>query len=54
VPTRRARSFKVPALLEWAAAMAWRLLLVAIVAYLAVRLLARCAWWCSHCWPPCC
>jgi putative heme transporter len=31
----------VPPPLEWAAAMAWRLLLVAIVAYLAARLLAR-------------
>jgi putative heme transporter len=41
VPSRRTRSFKVPALLEWAAAMAWRLLLVAIVAYLAARLLAH-------------
>ena len=31
----------MPAPLEWAAAMAWRLLLVATVAYLAARLLAR-------------
>jgi putative heme transporter len=41
VPSRRTRSFRIPALLEWAAAMAWRLLLVAIVAYLAARLLAH-------------
>jgi predicted PurR-regulated permease PerM len=41
VPSRWVRSWKVPAPLEWAAAMAWRLLLVAIFAYLAARSLVR-------------
>ena len=41
MPGQPVRRLRVPVLLDWGAALAWRLLLLGTVAYLAARLLAR-------------